>query len=254
MRSVSRILTIMYDRTIMMPFKLLLFFLGGFLLVKSCKMYPKTVQKVCSFYNCVIFGSLAGFILIENIFVMIAGALILSIAFVTVDRYFKNDGMFSIAFICIFNCIYMMVIGILYYVSDILYSRVETAEEMSWVCEYFDPDSQEENVFCVAIIIAVVLAVIIAKKVKKTSVLQFMIILFGVHLIIGAFLGTSYVVHPDPKVNHWTTVYLSILSLEYDRETLILFFIIIVTTLIMYVVGMLRKKYQEWKSKSKIKG
>ena len=125
---------------------------------------------------------------------------------------------------------------------------------MSWVCEYFDPDSQEENVFCVAIIIAVVLAVIIAKKVKKTSVLQFMIILFGVHLIIGAFLGTSYVVHPDPKVNHWTTVYLSILSLEYDRETLILFFIIIVTTLIMYVVGMLRKKYQEWKSKSKIKG
>lgn len=28
MRSVSRILTIMYDRTIMMPFKLLLFFLG----------------------------------------------------------------------------------------------------------------------------------------------------------------------------------------------------------------------------------
>lgn len=108
--------------------------------------------------------------------------------------------------------------------------------------------------FCVAIIIAVVLAVIIAKKVKKTGILQFMIILFGVHLIIGAFFGTSYVVHPDPKVNHWTTVYLSILSLEYDRETLILFFIIIVTTLIIYVVGMLRKKYREWKSKSKIKG
>ena len=108
-------------------------------------MSPKTVQKVCSVYNGGIFGSLAGFILIENIFVMIAGALILSVGFVAVDRYFKNDGMFSVAFICIFNCIYMMVIGILYYVSDILYSRVETAEEMSWVCEYFDPVSQEEN-------------------------------------------------------------------------------------------------------------
>ena len=70
-----------------------------------------------------------------------------------------------------------------------------------------------------------------------------MIILFGVH-----------VVHPDPEVNHWITVYLSILSLEYDKETRILFFIIIVTTLIIYVVGMLRKKYREWKSKSKIKG
>ena len=56
-----------------------------------------------------------------------------------------------------------------------------------------------------------------------------MIILFGVHLIIGAFFGTSYVVHPDPEVNHWITVYLSILSLEYDKETWILFFIIIVT-------------------------
>lgn len=53
-----------------------------------------------------------------------------------------------------------------------------------------------------------------------------MIILFGVHLIIGAFFGTSYVVHPDPEVNHWITVYLSILSLEYDKETRILFFII----------------------------
>ena len=110
-------------------------------------MSPKTVQKVCSVYNGGIFGSLAGFILIENIFVMIAGALILSVGFVAVDRYFKNDGMFSVAFICIFNCIYMMVIGILYYVSDILYSRVKTAEEISWVCEYFDPVSQEENVF-----------------------------------------------------------------------------------------------------------
>ena len=128
-------------------FKLLLFFWGCFLLVKSCKMSPKTVQKVCSVYNGGIFGSLAGFILIENIFVMIAGALILSVGFVAVDRYFKNDGMFSVAFICIFNCIYMMVIGILYYVSDILYSRVKTAEEISWVCEYFDPVSQEENVF-----------------------------------------------------------------------------------------------------------
>ena len=78
-----------------------------------------------------------------------------------------------------------------------------------------------------------------------------MIILFGVHLIIGAFFGTSYVVHPDLEVNHWITVYLSILSLEYDKETWILFFIIIVTTLIIYVVGMLRKKCREWKSKSK---
>lgn len=246
----NSILTIMYDRTIMFPIKLFLFFLGWFLLVKSYKMSPKTVQKVCSVYNGVIFGSLVGFILIENIFAMIAGALIISVGFVAADRYFKNDGMFSVTFICIFDCIYMIVIGILYHVSKILYAEAMTSYETSLVYEYFDPEVQDEKVFCLAIIIALALAVIISKKVKKAGALQFMITLFGTNLIVGAFLGVSYAVHPRAEVSHWMTVYLSLLGLEYDRATLTFFFIIIIMTSIVYFVQIQRKRHWELRSKS----
>lgn len=49
MRSVSRILTIMYDRTIMIPFKLLLFFWGGFCWLSHVKCLLKQSKKCARF-------------------------------------------------------------------------------------------------------------------------------------------------------------------------------------------------------------
>lgn len=240
----NNILTIMYDRVIMFVIEIPLFSLGWYLWFKAYKIQPKTVQKVCSVYNGVIFGSLVGFILFENVFFMAVGALILSAVFLAVDRYFKNDGMFSVTFICIFDCFYILVIGTLYHVSRILYAKVTTIDEDSFVYEHFDPVAQQEKVFLTAIIIALVVAVLIAKKVKKVSVLYFMTTLFGANLIVGAFLGDSYGIYPQAEVSYWMTVYLSILGLEYDRMTLTFFFIIMIVTLIVYFVQTHRKRHR----------
>lgn len=229
------ILSFLYKKEIMYTIEFFLLILGVLLYLGMYRISREKISIILSWYCGMIFGSLLGFILSKNIVAMVLGAITCSIVFNIVDRILKNNGMFILSFISIFDTFYLFAMGVLYEFVDLV---IPKDNRVDFEDKYFEINSYEIRniVFVLSMVVAVIAGIFFAKKVKEMNVFYFMVTLFCVFRVFGLFWGSSYAIYPYKKVEIWEPVYLSILTLEYDVLSLFFLFIILIVTVLIYKI------------------
>ena len=235
------ILTFLYFKLFII-IKVIMLFSGIYLCLKAKKIKKYKLRNFFSIYIGIIFGSLGGFLLTKSAYAMLIGAVVGIGVFYWTDKIFKNDGMFVTAFIASTDSIYIVVMGIIYFILRRKEKNINISDdELNIIMQYFHSEDYVvwDMVLLISVIIGLIVAIALSLTIKNRDVLTAMAIFIGVIQIFGTLF--SYTFYFMNKVYNWEIMYIPLLNVHYEYNGIYLILPIILLTTSFYWIQKERK-------------